>query len=165
MKINVLTTLTVICLAALFMHCDEPCENRDVPVAVQKIEWTQLDTRNSSPVVLQPGEAGYKNGYGFQLTGTSAIQDTVGAQSECAYLVLSPRISNLDIVTLTGMGASNPPGSSVTTRFKYFAGTGAADASGAAAYLSAIWGIPGASGCIFLLTTPPVDTGWQQLEI
>ncbi|MBL7828223.1 MAG: hypothetical protein JNJ57_16445, partial [Saprospiraceae bacterium] len=46
-----------------------------------------------------------------------------------------------------------------------FAGTGAADASGAAAYLSAIWGIPGASGCIFLLTTPPVDTGWQQLEI
>ncbi len=142
------------------------CETQEVSLTLNGIEWAQLDNRTGSPKVLLPGQAGYKNAYGFQLTADPALVDSAAAAGiECPFYNLSPRITGFDIITLTGLGDEVAPGGSVANYFAYVSGSSSGSVSGAAPYLSTIWSNQGERSCIFLLTLPPVDTGWQQLEI
>lgn len=153
-------------LTAAFIQCKTDCVTTEVPLKINGIDWAQLDNRTGSPKVLQPGQAGYKNAYGFQLTADPVLADSAAAAGiECPFYNLTPRITGFDIITLTGLGDEVAPGGSVANYFAYVSGSSSGTVSGAAPYLSTIWSNPGERSCIFLLTLPPVDTGWQQLEI
>lgn len=149
-----------------FWHCKKSCENTNISLSAGDFRWKHLNEKNSPVKELQPGDEGWKDGYGFRLYATSALvrpSDTIGAQ--CPIFSLSPRIESVTIRSLTGMGDFFPAGSDVTPLFQFISGSGAGDISGAGAFFTNNLATAGTSYCDFVLANALKDAGWQQLEI
>lgn len=166
------STLILALLAVYLTTTGLQCESKEcygLPAAMKhsNVQLKQLDNRGPKPVELSPGAQGWREAYGLRLLADIDLKnpnDTIGDQ--CPSYFPEPYPQHLSILTLTGIGAQYPPGSEVTSLFKFvFATEQYRDMEMAAGQLWWDWSNFGPSQTDFLLVKPPETAGWQQFEL
>lgn len=164
------STLFLALLAIYFtctcLQCGERCYETDVALSVADIQLKQLDNRGANPVELAPGAQGWRDAYGLRLSANIALKTPADTVTECPYYYPDPYPEGFSIVTLTGIGTQYPPGSEVTSLFKFvYAQDQYRDMSLALSQLVIDWSNIGKAQTDFLLVKPPETAGWQQFEL
>ncbi len=166
---SIFFVLLAIGLLTSDFQCVKDCrDDQPIMVAASNKVVAHLDNRGATPLVLEPGMDAWRTAYGFRLSATVDLQnqaDTLGV--DCPYYYLSPSITGLSIITLTGMGPDYPPGAEVSSLFKFVKSESSQylDIALASGYLTYKWSFIGAYSCDFLLVQTPAIPGWHQFDL
>jgi hypothetical protein len=125
-----------------------------------------LNNQGKTPIVLDHGQQGFKEAYGFRAASTAVLKnplDTVGV--DCPTFWLNPRLISVDVVTLTNLNPEHAAGSLVNDLFKFQHGLYYYPMSDAARRLNQNWSNLSESYLDFFLLKPPPNAGWRQFEM